>query len=162
MHDWEFYRSCVQLRLKSQEGWSQGWWEAEIQEKSFEKVCQREGNILRRKQWKQRAKPMSLGPFDHDSCEWHVYIWSSNIVLFGGVRGSLRVRWLSNHSLLAHESIHFWYLWSHTLVASAWIKWFSRKLSFSTTCHSQKKVHRCFVSASGGLLVIPVTISQAL
>ena len=75
--------ATTQRCLKSQEGWSQGWWEAEIQEKSFEKVFQREGNVLRRK---QRAKPMSLVPFDHDSCEWHGCFWSSNFVLFGGVR----------------------------------------------------------------------------
>ena len=47
-------------------------------------------------------------------------------------------------------------------IASAWIKWFSRKLRFSTTYLSQKKVHKCFVSASGGLLVISVAISQAV
>ena len=48
------------------------------------------------------------------------------------------------------------------VIASAWIKWFSRKLSFSTTYPSQKKVHKCFLSPSGGLLVISVTISQAV
>ena len=47
-------------------------------------------------------------------------------------------------------------------IASAWIKWFSRKLSFSTFYPSQKWVHKCFVSASGKLLVISVTISQAV
>ena len=36
------------------------------------------------------------------------------------------------------------------VIASAWIKWFSRKLSFSTTYPSQKKVHKCFVWARGG------------
>ena len=51
-----------------------------------EKLWEREGKVLRRKQWKQRAKPMSLVPFDHDSCEWHVCFWRSNFVLFGGVR----------------------------------------------------------------------------
>ena len=44
-------------------------------------------------------------------------------------------------------------------IASAWIKWFSRKLSFSTIYPSQKWVHKCFVSASGTLMVLSVTIS---
>ena len=51
------------------------------------------------------------------------------------------------------------------VIASAWIKWFSRKLSFSTTYPSQKKSAqiKCFVSArGGGVLVISVTISQAV
>ena len=48
------------------------------------------------------------------------------------------------------------------VIASAWIKWFLRKLSISTTYPSQKKVHKCFVSASRGLLVSSVTNSQAV
>ena len=63
---------CAARRcLKSQEGWSQGWREAKIQEK---KLWEREGKFLRRKQWKQRAEPMNPVPFDHNFSEWRVFL----------------------------------------------------------------------------------------
>ena len=174
-----------------------------------EKLWEREGKVLRRKQWKQKAKPMNLVPFDHNSCEWHVFL-KLKLLCFLEECGSLRARWLSNHSLWTHESTYFLYLWSHSWCMNQMVfkkVEFFNNLYFRTepeshssiprfqffsfptnlsgsamnrpgsaaqsgsemnrsgslrTYTSQKKMHKCFVSASGRLLVISVTISQAV
>ena len=157
MHYRELYWILCAARrcLKSQEGWSQGWWEAEMQEKNFEKG---EGKVLRRKEWKQMAKPMNLVPSVHNCCELHVFLKLKLCAFWRSAAHSVHDNFPTVHcgpiKVYVFEVCGF--------IASAWIKWFSRKLSFSTIYRSQKWVHKCFVSASGKLLVISVTISHAV
>ena len=87
MHYWELSRILRATRrsLNSQEGWSQDWWEAEIEEKNFEKDKERF--------WRESSG--SRGPNLWTWCFLttnpvsdmsFVCFWSSNFVLFGGVR----------------------------------------------------------------------------
>ena len=120
-----------------------------------ENLRERERKVLRRKHVEAEGQIYEPGTF------WPQFLWVTGVFL----NLKLCAFWRS-----AAHSVHDNFPTIHCgpikvyifeVIASAWIKWCSRKLSFSTTYPSQKKVHKCFVSASGGLLVISVTISQA-
>ena len=124
-----------------------------------ENLWERERKVLKRKHVEEEGQTYEPGTF------WPQFLWVTAVFL----NLKLCAFWRSAaHSV--HDNfptIHCGPIKVYIFevcedIASAWIKWFSRKLSFSTTYPSQKKVHKCFVSASGGLLVISVTISQAV
>ena len=99
---------------------------------------------------------MNLVPFDHNSCDrvTGVFLNLKLCAFWKSAAHSVHVNFLTVHC----GPIKVYIFEVCEVIASAWTKWYSRKLSFSTTYPSQKKVHKCFVSASGGLLVISVTI----
>ena len=93
---WQFYAKWRALR----------YWEiyAEIQEKTLRK--RRKG--LRRKQWKQRAKPMNLGPFTPLPVGDNFFFLKPILRAFWRIvaHSKLHARHLSNCSLWTHKCIN--------------------------------------------------------
>ena len=105
-------------------------------------LWERERKVLRRKHVEGEGQTYEPDTF------WAQFLWAIGVFL----NLKLCAFWRS-----AAHSVHDNFLTIHCgpikvyifevceVTASAWIKWVSRKLSFSTTYPSQKKVHKCFV-----------------
>ena len=111
------------------------------------RLRERERKVLRRKHVEAEGQTYEPGTF------WPQFLWVTGVFL----NLKLCAFWRSaahsvhNNVLTIHSGPIKVYIFEVCeVIASAWIKWFSRTLSFSTTYPSQEKVHKCFVSASGG------------
>ena len=123
-----------------------------------ENLRERERKVLRRKHVEAEGQTYEPGTFDHNSCEWQLCFWTSNFVFGRSAAHSVNDNFLTIHC--GHIKVYIFEVCE--VIASAWIKWFSRKLSFSTTYPSQKKGAQMLCIGKRGLLVISVTISQAV